>query len=326
MPAEPVSDLVAIVGPTASGKSALAIRLAEEFDGEIVNADSMQVYRGMDIGTAKPSQEDRRRVPHHLIDIVDPGVNFSASDFRREAAAAIADIVARGKRVFVVGGTGLYLKSLLEGLVDSPRGDDGLRDSLREQARVIGNEGLLRLLAEHDPVTAARLHPNDQVRIIRSLEVFFQTGRPMSRFREEHGFAGRFYNCVKIAPHTERAELYRRIDERVDIMVAEGLIEEVRGLISQGFGPELKAMRAIGYKEMCAVIAGACPLDEAVRLIKRDTRHYAKRQMTWFARDPEIKWVEYPDKFASIKNIVIEFFAKGEEHAKSTVQYPRSVS
>jgi tRNA dimethylallyltransferase len=320
------TKLVLILGPTASGKTELAVRLAEQCDGEIVNADSMQVYRGMDVGTAKPTPEERRRVPHHLLDIVSPDVNFSASDFRREAGGVIADISSRGKNAFIVGGTGLYVKALTQGLVDSPSSDEALRASLRDQAGRIGNEGLLRMLEQYDQVTAARLHPNDQVRIIRALEVYLQTGIPISRYREEHGFAESHYRCLKIGIRTERQELYRRIDQRVEHMVAAGLEQEVRGLLDAGFAPSLKAMRAIGYKEMCAAISGACSTDEAIRLIKRDSRHFAKRQLTWFQKDDEINWVEYPENFVTILPTVIEFFAKGEEHAKSTVQHPRSVS
>ena len=321
-----VPSVVMILGPTASGKTDLAIRLAEQFDGEIVNADSMQIYRGMDIGTAKPSADEQRRVLHHLIDIVAPDVNFSAADFQREAAKAIDAIASRGKRVFIVGGTGLYLKALVQGLVDSPHGDEAIRNQLKEQALSIGNVGLLRLLSEYDPVTAARLHPNDQVRIIRALEVYLQTGRPISSFREAHGFGGSMYTCLKIGSRVERDELYRRIDRRVDEMLSSGFEAEVRALLARGFGPDTKAMRAIGYKEMSACIEGVYPPVEAVRLIKRNTRHYAKRQLTWFASDPEINWLEYPENFATICNIVIDFFAKGEAHAKSAIQYSGSVS
>jgi tRNA dimethylallyltransferase len=301
--------IVIILGPTASGKTDLAVRLAECFGGEIVNADSMQVYRGMGIGTAKPSPEMRRRVPHHLIGIVEPDIDFSASDFRREATRAIADIAGRGKRVFIVGGTGLYIRALLQGLVDSPSGAGVIRGGLEEQARQEGNDALLRELARVDPVTAARLHPNDLVRIIRALEVYRLTGVPISRQRSAHGFSGDYYLPLKIGLAVERRELYERIDRRVEGMMAEGLVEEVRTLLDRGFSPRLKALRSIGYRQICAYLSDEYPLDEAVRLIKRDTRRYGKRQMTWFNNDKEIKWVEYSDNFATICNHVIEFFA-----------------
>lgn len=300
--------LVVIVGPTAAGKTELAVRLAERFDGEIVNADSMQVYRGMEIGTAKPSAEQRGRVPHHLLDLVEPDHPFSASDFRQEAVRVIADIHSRGRRVFVVGGTGLYIKALLQGLVDSPSGDESLRKELEEVARIQGKGELLRQLAEVDPVTARRLHPNDKLRIIRALEVYRLTGRPISRFRSEHDFGGNYYRPLQIGIRVPREELNQRIDRRVERMLEEGLVQEVQALLAGGYHAGLKAMRAIGYKEICAFLAGASPLDETVRLIKRDTRHYAKRQETWFKRDPEIKWVEYPVDFATICGHVIEFY------------------
>src|ERR1039457_2259545 len=301
--------IVTILGPTSSGKTELAVRLAEKCGGEIVNADSMQVYRGMDIGTAKPSKELCNRVPHHLIDIVDPDEEFSASDFRREAERAIQDISSRGNTVFVVGGTGLYIKALLKGLVDSPRGGGLLRRSLQDEARLLGGELLLQRLWTVDPVTAAGLHQNDQVRIIRALEVYLQTGCPLSQFRSEHGFGNDYYNCLKIGISIERGELYRRVEERVESMMTSGFLEEVESLKSRGFSADIKPFRAIGYKELLAHLSGQMSLFESVELIKRNTRRYAKRQVTWFKKDSQINWVEYPVKFDTIYNNVIEFFA-----------------
>lgn len=297
--------ILVIGGPTGSGKSDLAVRLAEQVGGEIVNADSMQIYRGMDVGTAKPSAEERARVPHHLLDIISPEQNFTASDFRREAAAAIADINSRGMKPIVVGGTGLYIRALLEGLVDSPTGDPELR---KQFAEVPGEELLQRLFLV-DPETASRLHQNDRVRITRALEVFSQTGRPISAFRSEHAFSGAYYDALKMAIKVERQELYGRIDRRVEQMLRDGLVEEVRSLVVSGYILEMKSMRAIGYKEIFAHLAGEITLDEAVTLIKRDSRRYAKRQMTWFSKENEIYWLEYPESFANILAHVIEFFA-----------------
>ncbi len=308
MKEEEKTRLVIVQGPTASGKSALALELAERIGGEIVNADSMQVYRGMDIGTAKPSQEERRRVPHHLYDIVDPNVNFTAADFREHASRAITEIERRGKRIILVGGTGLYIRILTQGLVDSPGGDDNIRRELEDQAHSEGLESLHRRLAAVDPVAAARLHPNDGVRIVRALEVFLLTGRPLSAFQEEHHFADEPYRCLKIGISVERELLYRRVEERVDRMIAEGFVEEVKGLLSAGYPATLKAMGSIGYREICAHLAGEFSFDEAVRLIKQNTRQYAKRQMTWFRRDSEIIWVEYPGKFDSILSTVMGFY------------------
>jgi len=296
--------LLVIGGPTGSGKSDLAVRLAEEIGGEIVNADSMQVYRGLDIGTAKPPPEDLARVAHHLLDIVSPDQEFTASDFRREATAAIADIHGRGRKAIVVGGTGLYIRALLDGLVDSPTGDP----ELRRRFDGVPGEELLRCLALVDPETAQRLHQNDRVRIVRALEVYTQTGRPISAFRSEHAFSGDYYDTLKMAIRVERQELYRRIELRVEKMLQDGLVDEVRSLMERGYRRELKSMRSIGYKEIAAYLAGETTLDEAVALIKRDTRRYAKRQMTWFGRENEIYWLEYPGSFANILGHVIEFF------------------
>jgi tRNA dimethylallyltransferase len=296
--------LLVLSGPTGSGKSDPAVRLAEQIGAEIVNADSMQVYRGLDIGTAKPPAEALARVPHHLVNIVSPDRDFSASDFRREAAAVIADIDSRGKKAIVVGGTGLYIRALLEGLVDSPTGDPELRLQFAE----VPGEELLRRLFLVDPETAARLHANDRFRIIRALEVFSQTGRPISAFRSEHAFSGTYYDTLKMAIKVERQELYGRIDRRVDQMLRDGLVEEVRALLAEGYHREMKALRCIGYKEICAYLAGEIGLDQAAELIKRDTRRYAKRQMTWFSKENDIYWLEYPESFANILEHVIEFF------------------
>lgn len=300
--------LVIILGPTASGKSEMAVELARKFDGEIINADSLQVYRGLDIGTAKLSLEIRRQVPHHLIDLVEPDEPFSAADFQAAARQAIDDITRRGRKVFVVGGTGLYIKALVQGLVDSPSGAGEVRQELEAMACRLGKEEMLRCLAEVDPDSAARLHPNDQVRIIRALESHRLTGRPISVDRSAHGFSESIYHVLKLGIQVEREELYRRIDLRVEKMLGEGLVEEVQSLLARGLTPDLKALRSIGYKEICAFLAGDCDLAEATRLMKRDTRHYAKRQLTWFKRDNEIYWVDYPDSFATICNHVMEFY------------------
>ena len=302
--AENKIKLLVLSGPTGSGKSELAVRIAEKIGAEIVNADSMQVYRGLDIGTAKPSAEELSRVPHHLLGIITPESSFSASDFRREAAAAIADIDRRGKKVIVVGGTGLYIRALLEGLVASPEGDP----ELRLQFADLGGEELLQRLMLVDPETASRLHQNDRLRIVRALEVYSQTGRPISTFRSEHAFSGSYYDPLKMAIRVERQELYRRINLRVEQMLRDGLVAEVASQLALGYSRDLKALRSIGYKEISAFLAGELSLDEAVNLIKRDTRRYAKRQMTWFGKENDIYWLEYPESFATILEHVIEFF------------------
>lgn len=304
--------LIIICGPTASGKSDLALRLARELDAEIINADSMQVYRGLDIGTAKPTSAQRAEIPHHLIDIVDPDQQFSAADFAGAADAAIQDIIVRGKRAIVVGGTGLYIRGLLKGLVDSPGGTAEMRAALQEEASRLGNAAMLEKLRLVDPELAAGLHPNNLVRIIRALEVQQSSGIPLSRHQKEHAFSTRRYDALQIGISIERGELYRRIEQRVDRMLADGLLDEVRGLLSAGFGREQKAMRSIGYKQTAAYLSGESTLEEAIRLIKRDTRHYAKRQLTWFKAEPDILWFEYPEKFVTIFQHAIEFFERRE--------------
>jgi tRNA dimethylallyltransferase len=289
--------VVVVVGPTASGKSDLAVRLAELFGGEVVNADSMQVYRGMDIGTAKPSAGLMRRVPHHLIGIVTPDVNFTAADFQQAARRVIAEIHARGRLPIVVGGTGLYIRALLHGLSPSPGGDVEFRAHLTGIADREGNGVLLDRLRTVDPMAAGRLHVNDRLRIIRALEVYQQSGQPFSAHQSGHGFAEEWCTALKIGIDVPRDELYRRINLRVEQMLADGLVEEVQGLLAAGYDRNLKALRSIGYKEICAYLAGELSLSEATELIKRDTRHYAKRQLTWFKREAGIIWVEYPETF-----------------------------
>jgi tRNA dimethylallyltransferase len=306
------SRVLVICGPTASGKSDLALRLAHTLDGEIINADSMQVYRGMDIGTAKPSAEQRAEIPHHLIDVADPDQSFSAADFAEAAEAAIRDIGSRGKRAIVVGGTGLYIRALLKGLVDSPAGTEETRQELQTEARQRGNPAMLDELRQVDPELAECIHPNNMVRIIRALEVFRTTGIPLSRYQQEHGFSGQRYHSLQIGIRVERQLLYDRIDGRVNQMLEQGLLQEVQRLLNAGYGTESKAMRAIGYKELIAHLDGEYGLDEAIRLIKRDTRHYAKRQLTWFNADKDILWLEYPAEFDTILNNAIEFFEPRE--------------
>lgn len=288
------------------------MRLARELDAEIISADSMQVYRGLDIGTAKPTLQELAEIPHHLIDIADPDHLFSAADFADAADDVIRNISKRGKRIIVAGGTGLYIRALLKGLIGAPGAVGGIRTELQKEAEKVGNEAMLERLREVDPELASGLHPNNLVRIIRALEVHQLTGTPLSCQQQEHAFAVRRYESLQIGISVERRELYRRIDERVESMVREGLLDEVGSLLSLGFGRELKTMRSIGYKESAAFLNGEVTLDEAVRLIKRDTRRYAKRQLTWFKADPDILWFEYPEKFDTLLHHAIEFFEPRE--------------
>ena len=287
-----MDELLIIVGPTAVGKTELALALAERINAEIISADSMQVYRGMDIGTAKPSPDERARIPHHLLDVADPREEFSAGDFLRLAEDAIADIRRRGKVPLVVGGTGLYVRALTEGLFDGPKADWPLRDSLMEKERSEGEGTLYKMLKEADPDAASRIHPSDLRRIIRALEVYRKEGRPISERHQEHRAAsgGR---PVRIAGLTrDRAELYRRIEMRVDTMMEAGFIEEVKTLKEMGCTRGMVSMQALGYKQVLARLDGEYTLDEAVGLIKRDTKRYAKRQFTWFNAEKRVRWVD----------------------------------
>ena len=299
--------VVVIAGPTASGKSELAERLAVRFDGEIVNADSLQVYRGLDIGTAKPSPEALNRIRHHLFNIVDPDEDFTAASYCRLGRETVLDISRRGKTPVVAGGTGLYIKALISGLVEAPGADFFARSEYNKTADRFGNSELFEELRKVDPETASRIHPNNRVRIIRALEVFRQTGKSLSVFQDEHGFMLKWCNSLKIGINVERSELYRRINARVDLMVAAGLVEEVESLLSMGYSPALKSLSSIGYWEICDFLAGNGTFPEAVELIKQNSRRYAKRQLTWFKNDPEMIWFESPLIFESVFARVAEF-------------------
>lgn len=284
--------LIVLVGPTASGKTALALRLAGRFGGEIVSADSLQVYRGMDIGTAKPTPEERGLVPHHLLDVVAPDEPFDASRYCELARAVIGRLHGEGKAVFVVGGTGLYIRALLGGLIDSPPADEEVRGAFKEQLRRHGPERLYAALRERDPQAADRIHPRDWVRIIRALEVLELTGRSIVWHQQAHRFADRPYEALRIGLRPERSSLMAAIDARTDRMIAAGFVEEVRRLLAGGYGRSLKPMQALGYRHLAAHLAGEIGREEAVRLIKRDTRRYARRQLTWFAAEKEILWLD----------------------------------
>lgn len=282
--------ILVVVGPTASGKSSLAMGLAEELGGEILSADSMQVYRGMDIGTAKATAADRARVPHHLLDIVNPDEPFNVATFKSLADEALADLFARGKVAIVAGGTGLYVKVLIHGIFPAPQVDAALRERFQRESEVYGAEYLHARLTLVDPASAERIAVTDLVRIVRALEVYEQTGIPLSEHQQAHSFHGKDYAALHLGIDFPRETLYQRVEARVDMMMAAGLQDEVRGLLARGYTRELKPMQALGYKQLCEHLAGESTLEEAVRRIKRDTKHYAKRQLTWFKSDP-VKWV-----------------------------------
>jgi tRNA dimethylallyltransferase len=287
------TPLVAVVGPTASGKSDLGIALAERFDGEIVNCDSVQVYRGLNVATAKVPMEERRGVPHHLIDVVEPTVNFTAVAWAEEAKRVIAGVEAGGKRAILVGGTGFYLRALTTRFFDSPEIDESLRPRLQRIMEKRGSEHLHRMLSRVDPKLAAKFATRDWSRVIRALEVYFSSGRPLSEWQERSPeepteFAGRLHYFVLEPP---REELYERINRRVDAMVERGMLEEIQSLIASGVPPTAKAFNAHGYKRFVEYITGKRTLESAIEQMKLDTRHYAKRQWTWWRAQPNTHWL-----------------------------------
>jgi tRNA dimethylallyltransferase len=288
-------NLVIILGPTGVGKSRTAVDLALRFKGEIISGDSIQVYRGFDIGTDKPSAEDRRGVPHHLIDTVEPGVQFTAADFVREALRAAADITGRGRIPFVVGGTGLYLKALVDGLFSGPGRDPALRAELEAEAREKGLEVLFRKLEEVDPAYARKIRSRDRIRIIRALEVYRLTGRPLSGHFPETRSPSSGFNVLKIGLRLEREALFRRIEDRIERMFARGLVDEVRALLRDGIGRDAPPFRALGYRHVLKYLGGGISLEEAKALTKLDTRHYAKRQETWFRKMAGVVWFSPDD-------------------------------
>jgi tRNA dimethylallyltransferase len=281
--------LVGIVGPTASGKSALALELARECGGEIVSCDSLQVYRGLDIGSAKPTALERTLVPHHLVDVAEPDGAFSAAEYARLARAVIEDIARRGRLPILAGGTGLYLRALLEGLFPGPARDETLRARLESIAQVRGCERLHRMLNRVDPDAAQRISIRDQVRVIRALEVYFLTGKPLSQQQghAEQALLGHDTLLVGLAP--SRAELARRVERRTEAMLAAGLIDETRALMARGLA-SARPLGAIGYRQAVAVIEGRLALEAARAEITRDTMRYAKRQMTWFRHQAQVAW------------------------------------
>ncbi len=289
------APLIIVLGPTAVGKSRVAVDLALRFGGEIISGDSIQVYRGFDIGTDKPGPEARRGVPHHLIDIVGPEVQYTAADFVRDALAAARDIAGRGRLPLVAGGTGLYLKALVDGLFPGPGRDPDLRRALEAEAGAKGLDALFRRLESADPEYARKIRSRDRVRIIRALEVLAATGRPLSEhFRETRSpLAGR--KLVRIGLALDREALCRRIEERVDRMFARGLVEEVRALQARGIPASAAPFRALGYRHVVRHLAGEIGLAEAAALTKIETRQYAKRQMTWFRKMAEVDWFSPDD-------------------------------
>ena len=298
-------NILVICGPTASGKTALAAELALRFGGEVVSADSMQVYRRMDIGTAKPTRSEQRGVPHHMIDVAEPEENYSVARYVADAVPIVDGILARGKLPIIAGGTGLYIDHLVAGRQFAPfQPDSGLRPQLQARAREEGLPALYAQLAQVDPDAAGNIHPNDEKRIIRALEVFLSTGKPLSQHdRESRALPSRYTPLTIVLNFAQRPHLWERIDRRVDQMMAQGLEGEVRALLESGIPPDCTAMQAIGYKELAAAIRSGLPVQSGAEEVKLRSRQYAKRQLTWFRRNRDARWFEWekiPDFSAAL--------------------------
>ena len=286
------SKLVCLLGPTAVGKTEIAIQLAQCLNAEIVSVDSRQIYRRMDIGTAKPTPEEQQAARHHLIDCVDISQSFSVADYQTLADAAIADIQNRGKRVLLVGGAGLYFRAIVDGLFEGPGADPSLRERLETEAAQHGVNTLHERLRACDPASAERIHPNNVVRVIRALEVYELTGVPMSEHQQQWQQDSQRYPFTAFCLTLPRALLYQRIEQRVDVMLANGLITEVESLLAAGYRRDSIALRSFGYKELIAYLDGKCTYLEAVEQLKQNTRRFAKRQLTWFRGDTRIEWID----------------------------------
>jgi len=284
--------VLVIVGPTAAGKTQVSLKLADILHGEIVSLDSRQVYRYMDIGTAKPTKKEMKKVAHHLIDVVYPDEKFTAADYSKKARETVEEIIGRKKQPMVVGGSGLYLKALIEGFFKGPRADERLREKLGEEESRFGPHHLFGKLKEADPKAAQRIHPNDSVRIMRALEVYELTGKPISSLQEKGDYEPFEMDFVKVGLSLDRKKLYERIDRRVEKMISGGFLDEAKGLKEKGYSKELKALKTVGYQEFFSYLEGETDFASAVESIKLNTRRYAKRQLTWFRKDKEIRWLD----------------------------------
>lgn len=295
--------LVIINSPTATGKTQLAVNLALEFGGEIISADSMQVYRYLDIGTAKPTMEERRGIKHHMIDVVNPDEEFNAALFAEKARTVIAELAGKGKPVFVVGGTGLYVRALLRGIIDTPDVDENIRNHYRALRETHGKKYLYDMLLQRDAAAAAQINPNDSVRVIRALEVLEQTGESITVKQKKHSFADHSYTTYKIGIKVERNELKQRIELRTERMIEHGLLDEVKKVLAMGYSDKQKSLQSLGYKHVIGFLNKKYGWNEAIHLIKRDTWQYARRQMTWFNADKEINWFDQ-NSLGEIKNML----------------------
>ena len=287
-----MNNIICIAGPTASGKTALAVELAKELGGEVVSCDSMQVYRSMDIGTAKPTKDEMQGIIHHMLDVADPDEDFSVSRYCEMATPIVDDILSRGKTAIIAGGTGLYMDALMKGNDFAPFPSTGRREDLEARADSEGIEVLMNWLRDIDPEAANKLHLSDRKRIIRALEVYLETGETITAHNKRtQAIPPRYQPLWLGLDFEDRADLYDRIDRRVDIMLEQGLIQEIESLLSSGIPKKCTAMQAIGYKEFLAAMDGQCSIAEAAEAVKKSSRHYAKRQLTWFRRNPQMNWL-----------------------------------
>ena len=316
MTAENTSNpsVILLCGPTASGKTVVSLELAKLFSGEIVGADSMQIYRHMNIGTATPTREEQQQIPHHMINIIEPEETFDTVRYQKMAGDAISQILANGNIPFVVGGTGLYSKALLHGMFESPELPPEVRHHLRERLAQEGSVTLHEELRQKDSAAAAKIHPNDPYRIVRALEIIYITGGKLSDRQKAHQFQHEFYRTLKIGLLLPRELIYTRINQRVDKMVAAGFLEEVQHLLASGVSPTTKSMQSIGYRHAISFLQGTLSAGEWIEKMKQDTRRYAKRQMTWFAADPEIQWIA-PNDIEPMANLICTFL-----HPETTPQ------
>jgi tRNA dimethylallyltransferase len=298
-------NLLIILGPTCAGKSATAINVAKVFNGEIINCDSMQVYRGFDIGTDKLLPEQQENIPHHLLDIFDPSRQFTAADFVHLACQACTAITSRGRLPIISGGTGLYLKALMNGLFPEGKRNSRIRKELEKEAKERGLENLVKELEIVDPAYLTKIGPRDKIRIIRALEVYRATGKPISEHFAHTNSQIHDFHLVRIGLELERGILYKKIEDRVDRMFKRGLVEEVKSLLERGIGENCPPFRALGYKHVLMFLSGETSLEEAIKLTKKDTRHYAKRQITWFRKMESIYWFD-PGDIEAIKGFIAE--------------------
>ncbi len=314
----PLNALLVLVGPTASGKTEMSLLLADRMNGEIVSADSRQIFRHLNIGTAKPTAEELARIPHHFIDLYNPDQEYSAGRYGQEARAKISELLAQGKQPILVGGSGLYVRAVVDGFFPGPGRNDEIREQLENEARTLGPEVLLDKLRNLDPDSASKMNATNVRRIIRALEIFYTTGQPISRLQKSQETKPPF-EVVQFGLDWKRQELYDRIDRRVDRMLREGLVDEVRGLVAQGYFRKINALNTVGYKEVLDFLDGAIGESEMIELIKRNSRRFAKRQLTWFRADKRIRWIPVDEKSDWTKNAekMLEEFQRVRLSSKS---------